>query len=125
VILVNDRGLTGSAGGGSIAPNVAAIAIASVLLAGALAADNISPIFRSTMLQTAVPDTMRGRLQGLFTVVVTGGPRLGDLFYGTLATLGALWFPPILGGLVIIAILAAVGRWHGGLRSYDALHPTP
>ncbi len=30
------------------------------------------------MMQVAAPDEMRGRLQGVFIVVVAGGPRLGD-----------------------------------------------
>ena len=38
-----------------------------------------------TILQASAPDVMRGRLQGVFTVVVTGGPRLGDLYIGVLA----------------------------------------
>lgn len=47
-------------------------------LALAGAADTVSMVFRNTMMQVAAPDEMRGRLQGVFIVVVTGGPRLGD-----------------------------------------------
>jgi MFS family permease len=106
------------------APNAVLIALAAVALAGAGASDNISSIFRQTMLQTAVPDNMRGRLQGVFIVVVTGGPRVGDLYTGLLASLALLWLPPLAGGLAIIAILAAVLRLRPGFRAYDALHPT-
>ncbi|WP_367947968.1 MFS transporter [Rathayibacter sp. VKM Ac-2858] len=104
-------------------PNLGLIAAASVALAGAGAADNISSIFRQTMLQTAVPDNMRGRLQGVFIVVVTGGPRVGDLYTGLLASLALLWLPPLAGGLAIVLILAAVLRLSPGFRRYDALHP--
>ncbi|PPG48914.1 MFS transporter [Rathayibacter sp. AY2B3] len=106
------------------APNTVLIALAAVALAGAGASDNISSIFRQTMLQTAVPDNMRGRLQGVFIVVVTGGPRVGDLYTGLLASLALLWLPPLAGGLAITAILAAVLRLRPGFRAYDALHPT-
>ncbi|QHF20564.1 MFS transporter [Rathayibacter sp. VKM Ac-2762] len=106
------------------APNAGLIALAAVALAGAGASDNVSSIFRQTMLQTAVPDNMRGRLQGVFIVVVTGGPRVGDLYTGLLASLALLWLPPLAGGLAIIAILAAVLRLRSGFRAYDALHPT-
>ncbi|WP_258068415.1 MFS transporter [Rathayibacter sp. AY1E2] len=106
------------------APNAMLIALAAVALAGAGASDNVSSIFRQTMLQTAVPDNMRGRLQGVFIVVVTGGPRVGDLYTGLLASLALLWLPPLAGGLAIIAILAAVLRLRPGFRGYDALHPT-
>ncbi|WP_374206651.1 MFS transporter [Rathayibacter sp. VKM Ac-2928] len=104
-------------------PNLGLIAAASVALAGAGAADNVSSIFRQTMLQTAVPDNMRGRLQGVFIVVVTGGPRVGDLYTGLLASLALLWLPPLAGGLAIVLILAAVLRLSPGFRRYDALHP--
>jgi MFS family permease len=59
--------------------------LAVVLLAVAGAADLVSVVYRQTILQTYAPDEMRGRMQGVFTVVVTGGPRLGDLRAGTMA----------------------------------------
>lgn len=105
--------------------NLPALIIAALLLAGSGAADNISSIFRMTILQASAPDAMRGRLQGVFTVVVTGGPRLGDLYIGLLALTGALWFPPLLGGLVIMVLVATVVRVQGAFRKYDALAPTP
>ena len=125
VALVTDRGIVGHAGAAAVAPNVVAIVIASIALAGAGAADNISSIFRQTILQTAVPDSMRGRLQGVFTVVVTGGPRLGDLFVGVVAVIGALWLPPLLGGLALIVIVATLLRFQRTFRFYDAANPTP
>jgi MFS family permease len=100
------------------------VALAAVLLAGAGAADNVSSIFRNTVLQTAAPDSMRGRLQGVFIVVVTGGPRVGDLYAGVLAATGLLFLPPLAGGLLIIALVAVLVRRRGFL-AYDARHPTP
>jgi MFS family permease len=105
--------------------SVPAIAIACVLFAGAGAADNVSAIFRQTILQTAAPDTMRGRIQGVHTVVVTGGPRVGDLYAGAAAALVALWFPPLFGGLVIIVALAFILRLQRTFPRYDAMHPKP
>ena len=103
--------------------NIALIVAACVALAISGAADNVSAIYRSTMMQSAVPDAMRGRLQGIFTVVVAGGPRLGALYCGTLATFTALWFPPLLGGLVVIGLVAVLVRLSPGFRAYDAQHP--
>ncbi|MFK4789426.1 MFS transporter [Microbacterium sp. ZW T5_56] len=105
--------------------NVALIVFACVALAVSGAADNISSIFRSTMMQAAVPDAMRGRLQGIFTVVVTGGPRLGALWCGLLATLLAEWFPPLLGGLIIVVLIAVLARLNPRFRAYDGEHPEP
>jgi MFS family permease len=64
------------------------VAVALLVLAGA--ADLISAVYRQTMLQTYAPDRLRGRLQGVFTVVVAGGPRLGDLRAGATAAATSL-----------------------------------
>jgi MFS family permease len=58
-------------------------ALAFLALGGG--ADMISAAFRSTMLQTVATDEMRGRLQGVFIVVVAGGPRIGDVLHGAAA----------------------------------------
>ncbi|GAA3956024.1 MFS transporter [Actinoplanes auranticolor] len=56
-----------------------------LLLAVGGAADLVSAVYRQSILQTFAPDRLRGRLQGVFTVVVAGGPRLGDLRAGATA----------------------------------------
>ncbi|WNY33916.1 hypothetical protein Q9Q99_19245 [Curtobacterium flaccumfaciens] len=65
-----------------------AVGLAALFLAMAGGADNVSSVFRNTILQAASPDGMRGRLQGIFIVVVTGGPRLGDLYAGLVVAAG-------------------------------------
>ncbi|MFV9425040.1 MFS transporter [Microbacterium sp. S1037] len=104
---------------------VALIVLAAVTLAISGAADNVSAIYRSTMMQAAVPDAMRGRLQGIFIVVVAGGPRVGALYAGTLATLTALWVPPLFGGILILALVGTLVRFSPRFRQYDALDPQP
>jgi MFS family permease len=99
--------------------------IALVLLAIAGAADNVSAVFRSTILQAATPDEYRGRLQGVFTVVVAGGPRLGDVEAGTVAALAGETFSVVSGGLLCITgAVGLVARDRSFLR-YDARHPVP
>ena len=94
-------------------------------LAVAGGADNVSAIFRQTILQAAVPDRLRGRMQGIFTVVVSGGPRLGQMLAGSLATLTVIWVPPVVGGiLVVVLVILAVARVPS-FRDYDALDPRP
>ncbi|MFJ6216107.1 MFS transporter [Streptomyces sp. NPDC092296] len=96
-----------------------------LLLALAGCADTVSMIFRNTMMQVGAPDDMRGRLQGVFTVVVAGGPRLGDFESGTVASLTNPAFSVVSGGLACVAaILLLTARWPGFAR-YDARHPTP
>ncbi len=107
------------------APHIALIVLACIALAFSGAADNVSSIYRNTMMQAAVPDAMRGRLQGVFIVVVAGGPRIGALYAGTLATFTALWFPPLLGGFLVIALVAILVRRSPRFRGYDAENPEP
>lgn len=115
--------LTGSATESS--PAIALIAAACVALALSGASDNVSSIYRNTMMQAAVPDTMRGRLQGVFIVVVAGGPRVGALYAGVLASLTTLWFPPLLGGFLVIALVAILAGRNRRFHAYDAESPAP
>jgi MFS family permease len=73
-----------------------------VLLAVAGGADVVSAVFRGTMLQDATPDPLRGRLNALNIMVVTGGPRLGDFEAGLVA--GAFGAPAsiVIGGLACL-----------------------
>ncbi|MFD3840226.1 MFS transporter [Streptomyces sp. NPDC058642] len=65
-------------------------------------------VFRRTVLQRAVPDGMRGRLQGIDTVVAAGGPRLGDLAHGVAgAAFGAGW-AVTGGGLLTVSVAVAL-----------------
>ena len=99
--------------------------VACLLLALAGAADNVSAVFRSTILQAATPDEYRGRLQGIFTVVVAGGPRLGDVESGTVATLFGETFSVVSGGIACIAVTAALVAAVPTFLAYDARHPVP
>lgn len=46
----------------------------------------ISSAYRNTILLVAAPDELRGRLQGVFIVVVAGGPRAGDFVAGSVGS---------------------------------------
>jgi MFS family permease len=86
--------------------------LAVVLLAVAGAADLVSAVFRSSMLQTVATDEMRGRMQGVFTVVVAGGPRVADLWHGSVAALIGPGVTSTVGGVaVIIGVVLAVARF--------------
>jgi MFS-type transporter involved in bile tolerance (Atg22 family) len=99
--------------------------VAVVLLAVAGAADMVSAIFRNTILQVATPDAMRGRLQGVFIVVVAGGPRLGDVESGSVAGAFGLATSVISGGLACIAGVALLAARFPSFAAYDARDPTP
>lgn len=83
--------------------------IALVFLAVGGAADMVSSAFRNTILQEAASDEVRGRLQGVFTVVVAGGPRLADAVHGAAAAaVGTTIAAAGGGGLVVVGVLIAV-----------------
>jgi MFS family permease len=104
---------------------VSTLWLACLMLAVAGAADNVSAIFRSTILQAATPDEFRGRLQGIFTVVVAGGPRLGDVEAGTVAALFGETFSVVSGGIACVVLTGALVAAVPGFLKYDARHPTP
>ena len=82
--------------------------LALVLLAVAGWADVLSAVFRNTIIQFAGPDGMRGRLMGVQMAVVAGGPRLGDLEAGAVATAFGDTVSVVSGGLAcIVGALAA------------------
>jgi hypothetical protein len=97
--------------------------LALFFLAVAGAADNISAIFRTTMMQVVIPDEYRGRLQGLFTVVVAGGPRLGDFESGTVAAIGGEQLSVVSGGIACVACTYALVKWHKPFMQYDSREP--
>jgi MFS family permease len=95
------------------------LALTVIFLAIAGGADVISAVFRGTMLQEATPDALRGRLNALNIMVVTGGPRLGDFEAGLVAGAFGAAASVILGGLacvvgtgVLSAVVPAFRRYH-------------
>lgn len=82
-------------------------------------ADMVSAVFRTTILQVAATDEMRGRLQGVFLVVVAGGPRVADMLHGLAADWSSTAIAVTGGGvLVIIGVIVAVAL-RPALLKYD------
>ncbi len=113
----------GAAVGGVGLTDVLWIGVAFLALSGM--ADMVSAAYRSTILQVAAPDHLRGRLQGVFIVVVAGGPRAGDFLAGSVASSVGERLALVLGGLAcIVGVLTATALSRQFL-AYDARHPTP
>jgi hypothetical protein len=92
---------------------------AVALLAVAGAADSISAVCRSTINQTVTPDHMRGRMSAAFSLVVTGGPRLGDIESGSVAGAAGVRFSVVSGGLLCLIGVAVIALAFPALRHYD------
>ncbi len=105
--------------------------LALVFLAIAGAADMLSAVFRNTIIQLSTADAFRGRVTSLYAMVITGGPRLGDLETGIVATLVSVPFAVISGGaaclvglVALVAVVPALGRYRADLE-VGAAEPVP
>jgi MFS family permease len=84
-----------------LAPTVFLV-VAVLLLALGGAADMASAAFRTSMLQSAATDAVRGRLQGIFIVVVAGGPRVADVTHGAAAAVTGAAVAAAGGGVLVV-----------------------
>jgi hypothetical protein len=96
-----------------------------VLLGIAGAADVISAVFRGTMLLENTPDVLRGRLSALQIMVVTGGPRIGDVEAGAVATFVGAPASVVIGGVGCLLGTAVVAARYREFRDYDASGSSP
>lgn len=96
---------------------------ALALLAIAGAADVISAVFRNTILQSTVPEGLRGRLSAIHVLVVTGGPRLGDFEAGLVASLTSPQVSVVSGGLLCIVGTVALAVMVPSFRRYRSDSP--
>ncbi len=94
--------------------------LALLFLAFAGGADVISAVFRNTILQLSVPDALRGRLSGIHILVVTGGPRLGDLEAGLVAQAFSPTISVVSGGLLCMAGTGLLALLVPAFRGYHA-----
>jgi MFS family permease len=92
--------------------------LAVVFLAVAGIADMVSMVFRGAILLSAATDEMRGRMQGVFTVVVAGGPRLADVLHGTAGSAFGARTAVAGGGLLVIAVMLSLAFAVPALRRY-------
>jgi hypothetical protein len=92
--------------------------LAVLFLAIAGAGDLVSSVYRMSILQTVATDEMRGRMQGVFAVVVAGGPRVADMWHGPAAD----WWGPglaasvggvlvVIGAVVVVVIFPTFWRY--------------
>ncbi|WP_437115558.1 MFS transporter [Streptomyces griseoviridis] len=92
--------------------------MAVVFLAVAGVADMVSMVFRGAILLSAATDEMRGRMQGVFTVVVAGGPRLADVLHGTAGSAFGPRAAVAGGGILVVVVILALAAAMPALRRY-------
>jgi MFS family permease len=94
--------------------------VALIMLAIGGWADVISAVQRNTILQTTVPENFRSRMSSIQMAVVQGGPRLGDMESGSIATLTSLEFSVVSGGLACIVGAVVLGLLMPEFRKHVA-----
>jgi len=97
------------------------LTIGLICLGVAGAMDVISTVLRNTILQNAITDEFRSRISAIQMAVVTGGPRLGDLESGVVATLTSTEFSIVSGGVACIVGVCALIRWRPTFWRVEAL----
>ncbi len=95
-----------------------------VALAGTGLADAISTVIRQTIRQFVTPDRLRGRMTSINMIFFMGGPQLGELEAGLVASLFAstvvgVTVSVVSGGIATIVITAAIAAAAPMLRRYD------
>jgi len=95
-----------------------------IALAGTGLADLVSTVIRQTLRQLITPDELRGRMTSVNMIFFMGGPQLGELEAGLVASLFAsvavgATVSVVSGGLVTLLGVAIVARMSPALRAYD------
>jgi MFS family permease len=103
----------------AVAGLMSSLLLAAALLALAGPADSVSAVCRATINQSVTPDHMRGRMSSVFSLVVTGGPRLGDIESGAVAGAAGVRFSVVSGGVACLLGVAAIVLTFPALARYD------
>jgi MFS family permease len=92
--------------------------LALALLACSGASDVISAVFRNTIIQTEVPDQLRGRISAINIAAINGGPRLGNTESGIVAQLTSTQVSVISGGIAVVLGVFAMAKFMPKFRDY-------
>ncbi|WP_328582808.1 MFS transporter [Streptomyces sp. NBC_00370] len=96
-------------------------ALGSLAVAGA--ADTVSVITRSALVQLETPDAYRGRVSSVEHVIGVAGPDLGNFRGGLLASVTSASFSLVVGGLSAVLAVGVVAATNSSLRAYRTPSP--
>jgi hypothetical protein len=126
--LVGSVGLFGAAAAAFGASGAFALSVAALVAAGA--ADQVSQVARSTIIQLSTPDELRGRVSAVNMVFVSASNELGAAFSGFLAAATGAVFAVVGGGVaclaaagVVAARVPALSRWRADVAVASAAPP--
>ncbi len=81
--------------------------------------DGVSVVLRSTILQLATPDHMRGRVSSINSIFISSSNELGAFYAGSMARLLGLAHAVVLGGCVTLAVVAFTALKSPTVRRLD------
>ncbi len=93
--------------------------LALLFLAIAGAADVATAVLRAAIVQLVTPDELRGRVTSIHGLVVTGGPRLGDVEASAVAAALGAQVSAVSGGMACLVGLLAIVRSFPELAAFD------
>lgn len=88
------------------------------------AGDTVSTVIRGTIRQVMTPDYLRGRMTSVNMMFFMGGPQLGELEAGVVASAFGAPFAIVTGGIATILITAFIAWRYPRLRNYTAVDAT-
>jgi len=83
------------------------------------AADSVSATLRGTISQLVTPDSLRGRVTAVNTMFVAGGPQLGNVEAGALATALGTQESVALGGVVTCFVVVVMAIFSRRIRDFS------
>jgi MFS family permease len=93
------------------------LSVVALMVAGA--ADQVSQVARSTLIQLSTPDALRGRVSAVNMVFISASNELGGAFSGFFAALTSAPFAIVAGGLGCVGFAAGVARKVRALREWE------
>ncbi len=105
-----------------------ALTLGALMLVGAT--DTVSTVVRQTVRSLATPDALRGRMTSVNQIFVQGGPQLGEMEAGLVASLFAsaaigVTVAVVSGGVATALVAAAVAWKAPSLVRYDVENAVP
>ena len=95
-------------------------ALSYVLFGLTGAGDTVSTVIRGTLRQLLTPDHLRGRMTSVNMVFFMGGPQLGELEAGLVASVFGAPFAIVTGGLATVLLTALIAWRYPRLRRYTS-----
>lgn len=93
--------------------------LSALFLLGSGLCDGVSVVLRSTILQLATPDDMRGRVSSINGIFIGSSNELGAFYAGSMARLLGLVPAVVLGGFVTMGVVLATAKLAPRLRRLD------